>query len=230
MGTKKVNAEQIDKLFEFIEQKGVKFYDLQVELVDHFASAIESNWAEDPGKDFTVMMAEIYRNFKDYEFKRLIRQKMRVLNRRSWRIAWNFCCSFLTWPKVALTGLGVVTMHELIVFTQLGSGIFRWFALVLFIMVIAFGIYLFRNRPREKKFLAYNQTILLLLAWFNLVGLLFVQLPDWLNFENSSLSDWQIWAASGFMVFILLIFTGFFFYSRIDMHRELEKLFPNYVQ
>lgn len=230
MEKRKLKPDQIQTLFEFIEQKGVKFYDLQIELVDHFASAIEAKWEQAPDRDFTVLMTEVYRSFNDYEFKRLIRTKMKALNRRSWRMAWSFCRSFLTWPKIALTLLAVVTLHQFIGYFQNGVDIFRWFALVLFAVIISFGVYLYRNRPKRKKFLVFNQTVLLLLAWFNLIAIFFVQFPSWFDLENTSLTDAQVWGVSGFMVFIALMFIGFFFYSRRDMHRELEDAFPKYVR
>ena len=38
---KKLTEAQIDELFSFCKRKGVKHYDLQIELVDHLASSIE---------------------------------------------------------------------------------------------------------------------------------------------------------------------------------------------
>jgi hypothetical protein len=230
METKKVNAEQIDTLFEFIEHKGVKFYDLQVELVDHFASAIEAKWEANPDQDFTVTMVEVYRSFNDYGFERLVGQKSRALLKRSWRMAWNYFVSYLSWPKVILTVIAIFTLHEVIVTTGLGTGTFKWFARVLVFSMISMGVYLFINRPRGKKFLAYNQTLLLLLSAINLVCLFFVYLPRILDLENTSLADWQIWMVSGLMIVSGLMYIGFFFYSRMGIHEELEKAYPKYVR
>jgi hypothetical protein len=42
----KLTAPQIDHLFTFTRQHYVEWYDLQSELVDHLANAIETQWQE----------------------------------------------------------------------------------------------------------------------------------------------------------------------------------------
>ena len=41
MEKKQVSPTQIEALFKFMRRKYVRYYDVQIELVDHFASAIE---------------------------------------------------------------------------------------------------------------------------------------------------------------------------------------------
>ncbi len=45
---KTVNEKQIERLFQFTREHYVKHYDLQSELVDHLANAIEQRWEETP--------------------------------------------------------------------------------------------------------------------------------------------------------------------------------------
>ena len=40
----KLSAEQIERLYQFTRQHYVEYYDLQTELVDHLANAIEEQW------------------------------------------------------------------------------------------------------------------------------------------------------------------------------------------
>lgn len=42
----KINTSQIDQLFIFTRQHYVEYYDLQSELADHLANAIEEQWKE----------------------------------------------------------------------------------------------------------------------------------------------------------------------------------------
>ena len=44
----KLTTEQIDQLYRFTRQHYVEWYDLQTELVDHLANAIEEQWQENP--------------------------------------------------------------------------------------------------------------------------------------------------------------------------------------
>lgn len=227
--SRKLSAEQISQLFHFVEEKGVKFYDVQLELVDHFASEIEARWRQHPEQDFDLLIKAIYRDFRDYNFTRLLQQKKRALAKRSWRMAWAFLRTFFTWPKVMLTALLVVVLQQFMSQFGVGMEIFKWFALILLITLFARGGYLFIHRPKGKQFLVYYQTLLLVLAGVNLVALLFTQLPRWFDVAESGLSGWQLWAVSLFMVVSSITFAGFFFYARGSMLRELEASFPQYV-
>ena len=44
----KLTQQQIDRLYQFTRQHYVEWYDLQTELVDHLANAIEAQWQENP--------------------------------------------------------------------------------------------------------------------------------------------------------------------------------------
>ena len=48
----KLTPEQIDRLYQFTRQHYVEWYDLQTELVDHLANAIEQQWQENPKISF----------------------------------------------------------------------------------------------------------------------------------------------------------------------------------
>jgi hypothetical protein len=49
---KQLTSEQIENLFEFCEMHHVCYYDVQIELVDHMASAIEELWNTNPDLPF----------------------------------------------------------------------------------------------------------------------------------------------------------------------------------
>ena len=44
----KLTPQQIDQLYLFTRQHYVEYYDLQTELVDHLANAIETEWQQNP--------------------------------------------------------------------------------------------------------------------------------------------------------------------------------------
>ena len=48
----KLSAEQIERLYQFTRQHYVEYYDLQTELVDHLANAIEEQWQQNPKLSF----------------------------------------------------------------------------------------------------------------------------------------------------------------------------------
>ena len=59
---KNLSAEQIERLYVFTRQHYVEYYDVQTELVDHLASAIEKHWQEDPDQDFETLLQKEFKN------------------------------------------------------------------------------------------------------------------------------------------------------------------------
>ena len=60
---KKLTQEQIEQLFVFTKKHLVEHYDVQVELVDHLANAIEAEWEINPNISFTEALQKEYKNF-----------------------------------------------------------------------------------------------------------------------------------------------------------------------
>jgi hypothetical protein len=63
MNKRKPSEEEISLLFEFCEFHNVNYYDVQVELVDHLASAIEKLWETRPRLTFEEALAEVSETF-----------------------------------------------------------------------------------------------------------------------------------------------------------------------
>jgi hypothetical protein len=60
---KQLTEAQIESLHMFCEFHGVKYYDVQVELVDHLASAIENRWENEPNIGFEQALNDVYSAF-----------------------------------------------------------------------------------------------------------------------------------------------------------------------
>lgn len=58
-----LNQEQIKSLFVFVEKKGVKYFDVQHEIVDHLATSIESEMAANENRTFNQALQIVYGEF-----------------------------------------------------------------------------------------------------------------------------------------------------------------------
>ena len=56
----KLNEKQVQELFRFTYKKGVRWYDLQCELVDHLALQIEAEISKDHHLSFEEAVKVIY--------------------------------------------------------------------------------------------------------------------------------------------------------------------------
>ena len=58
-----LNQEQIESLFAFAEKKGIRYYDVQHELVDHLATSIETEMIKNENISFEQALYIVYSEF-----------------------------------------------------------------------------------------------------------------------------------------------------------------------
>lgn len=63
MEAKTLTSEKIQQLHEFCDFHNMKYYDVQIELVDHLASAIEELWETKPQLPFEEALVEVSEQF-----------------------------------------------------------------------------------------------------------------------------------------------------------------------
>ena len=90
-----LTKEQIAALFIFTEKKMVRWYDLQTELVDHLATAIERKMSENSKCSFEDALAYVYAGFGIFGFAKIVQMKevqLRKENKRLWHYFLNSNC------------------------------------------------------------------------------------------------------------------------------------------
>lgn len=100
--TKKISPRQIEDLFVFCREHYVYHYDLQLELVDHLASAIEQKWEESPRLTYNEALWEVFGKFGIYGFAKVRKAKEKALRKKYLRLQWKYICEFLKMPKIIL--------------------------------------------------------------------------------------------------------------------------------
>jgi hypothetical protein len=113
MELRKITPEEIDYLFRIIEQNGVKYYDVQMELVDHFASAVEKRWESYPNATFSEAFVWEYKKLKDLDFELIQTEKENALRIKYRRIEFTYIKDFFTWPKIFATVFTTFTIYLL---------------------------------------------------------------------------------------------------------------------
>lgn len=98
-----ITKEENEQLFQFCRRHYVYHYDVQIELVDHLASAIEEQWEQNPELSFDEGLKNSFKKFGIYGFSKIKRQKEKELKRKYNRLLWNFLLEFYRWPKVITT-------------------------------------------------------------------------------------------------------------------------------
>ncbi len=108
---KQLSSDQIKELHKLVERSAVGHYDVQVEIVDHYASAIEAIWAADPNITFYQAQVMIYKEF--WDFQGLVEDKKKILYAKANKGVLEQLKTIFYWPTI----LKFIVLTSLIYFT-----------------------------------------------------------------------------------------------------------------
>jgi SPX domain protein involved in polyphosphate accumulation len=95
----KLSAEQIERLYQFTRQHYVEYYDLQTELVDHLANAIEEQWQQNPKLSFENALQIEFKKFGVFGFMDVVEQRQSALNKKYNKLVLNELKTFFQFQK-----------------------------------------------------------------------------------------------------------------------------------
>lgn len=157
---RKLTSQQIDYLFSFVEQRDVKYYDVQMELVDHFASAIEQRWETNSGLSFEEALHYEQRQFRCNDFSQIIEEKEEALRKKYRKIERRYISDFFSWPKIVATSLVTFFIYQIF---SLFLNYFRFVSFVVLADILLVGFFSYIVYPRKFKVdLNVNKKFLLL--------------------------------------------------------------------
>ena len=76
---------------------------MQIELVDHLASAIEQRWSENPDLTLAEVLPTAYKQFGIYGFSKFQNIKEKALRKKYNRLQWQYIGEFYRLPKIIMT-------------------------------------------------------------------------------------------------------------------------------
>lgn len=114
-----LSQEQIKILFAFTEKKFVKWYDLQVELVDHLANKIEDAIDKKPTLTFDRALGNVYAEFGIFGFAEIVREREKALRKANNKLLWNEVKSQFTWPNLIRSLAILILIYSIVMFLGL---------------------------------------------------------------------------------------------------------------
>lgn len=94
---------QINELFAFCKRHYVHYYDVQVELVDHLANAIEEKINANPTLSFEKALDEVYKTFGYKGFAGIVEAKTFAIEKQYRKLRYKLFFAYFTWPKAMFT-------------------------------------------------------------------------------------------------------------------------------
>lgn len=208
----KLTAEQIDQLYLFTRQHFVEWYDLQSELVDHLANAIETQWQENPKLSFDEALNVEFKKFGVFGFMGVVEEKQKFLNKKYSRLLLSHVAAFFTLPKILLTISATWSLFVFLKWSRFNSE----FILFAYVLLIGFAFYAsIKSRVLRKKQIKENQKRWLFEEIMNqygsFVGAIVFPLNFFLQIFNHG--NWFLSNdyALGFTSFFLVLMTFFLY-------------------
>ncbi|MFT6334967.1 MAG: hypothetical protein ACJATI_001713 [Halioglobus sp.] len=98
-----LSTEEVRQLFNFVKSKSVHYIDVQFEIVDHLASAIEVEQASDPNLNFNSALQKIYGKFPITGFAMMILAKEEALSQFWEKRFFGAFISNFSYPKMIMS-------------------------------------------------------------------------------------------------------------------------------
>lgn len=149
---RELTKEEIDLLFDFTRKHYVKFYDVQVELVDHLASAVEAEWDKKPELSFNEALNNVFSDFGIFGFDGIEAQKANAVIKQQAKLWKQNFIDLLKWPNAVLILLIYLLVFQLFNNFQkdaIALGLSLIIIIVNLCLLASSSIYLKRNLTKK---------------------------------------------------------------------------------
>ena len=204
-----LTKEQIAEIRRFIASRGVTYYDIQNEIIDHIASAIEEKMEADPKLKLDEAIREAHRSFGPLGFSDMEDTFKKSAYKKLARRRWRSFLGYFTSDKYAVGFLPMIVFYFALQFPSY----FSWVAygtlgsITLFSLALGFK---FRRKRYHKKYATAASAFGLLFAIANLPLQLVNLLRGKHNFSGAQAMLYNPWWHIGlsllFGTLVLLIF------------------------
>lgn len=237
----KVSPKQVEDLFRFCEENGADYYDVQIELVDHLASAIEERWIKNPRLTYNEALWKSFDEFGIYGFSKVRKAKEKGLHRKYFRKHWSYVIDFFKIPKVVFTFALYLIIYTLVRFSTDSFIVSIAFVALMYSYMLVYRFYIYPRNFKidiigEEKFLLLDYLksrlrtsiqIATLPVNFFIVYSVVRKHVDFSLLENNIY--WEL-IMSGLVVFFLIVLIAFSIYAPKRIREDFINEFPQFVK
>lgn len=147
----KLTQDQIEKLYQFTRQHYVEWYDLQTELVDHLANAIEEQWQQNPNLSFEDALKIEFKKFGVFGFMGVVDKRQAALGKQYNKLVWSYFKDFLSIPKILGTASAFIFLVVLMLKYQFANIVIITLFMISVIIFFIGMIKLSRKNNKQNK-------------------------------------------------------------------------------
>lgn len=209
-----LSEDEIETLFQFAEKKRVRWYDLQIEIVDHLASAIEAEMETNTALTFEQALERVYARFGIFGFARIVQERennIKLLARKKWRREF---LKLFKWPEIFFVFFLVTVLWW---FSLLCSGEVRSY--------IFFGVYFiccfFQGRKVARDRRIFKKKLMLIDSTSGGLPFLFLWVPIFFAPPGNM-------SAHSFILFTGLTVLAIMAWNKVyeNVKNEAQRLYP----
>ena len=221
---------QIQRLFDYVDRKNMKYKDLQYELVDHLATSIEEEMVANHELTFEKALNIVTGRFPITGFYEFVEGKETAL-KRFWKKKFSsFVLSFFKVPKIILTLLVIFSLHQFLLLEISQQYNFGKILLISSLVIVLIGS--IRNKKNDLKkvkdkylivdsFYTINSTLVFISTF------LWWIFADIININNELPIYFSLLRVALFVVYIIVIFSMTFVFPKY-LFEEIEKNYKEY--
>jgi hypothetical protein len=202
----KLSAEQIEKLYVFTRQHYVEYYDLQTELVDHLANAIEAQWQENPKLSFEQALQVEFKKFGVFGFMEVVEKRQVALNKKYNTLVLNELKTFFSVPKIIGTFSVIGIVFYLSKYLQQGIHIVQSLFLVLCVLFFV-GLSILAKRNKKNSKATGKKWLLkeIIFGYSSLTGLLYLPIQFAIRIDGENFTNWLLLLFSFLLIVLVLL-------------------------
>lgn len=202
----KLSLEQIERLYVFTHQHFVEYYDLQTELVDHLANAIQAQWQENPKLSFEQALQIEFKKFGVFGFMTVVEQRQAALNKKYSLLVLNELKTFFSVPKIIGTISAIGIVYWFVKSLLMGIVIMQTlFFILIGLYIIGMTVLWRKNKNRNQKIGKKWLFQEIIFGYSAFSGLIQIPLQLIIRFNRENYPDWILAAyALLFVVFVLI--------------------------
>jgi hypothetical protein len=224
----KLSTEQVQKLYNFTRQHYVIYYDLQTELVDHLANAIEEQWKENPKLSFEEALQREFKKFGVFGFMDVIEQRQKAMNKKYNILVWHHLKSFFRLPQIIGTLLSILLLFQTMKNIQFSNEVA---SILTFIILISFWTGMILMNIKRKKIVEEEGKKWLLkdiiYGYSSMAGMSYLPLQLFIQIEHHH-NQIMLFIMSVVIVLMILIEYITFFVIPSKASEYLKQTYPEY--
>lgn len=219
----KLSKEQILQIDNYIYVSGIKYYDVRMEIVDHFANILEKKLDENPNLNFKREIESIHKNFSDSGFSKLLKEKTKLVTKKFFKQSLNHFITFFKLPKIIVSVLLFFCLKYLMGFFEDINNFFLILLVISVVLSISIVIKPFWKDSRIEKFLTLDLTI----HFFQIFHFFVVILQSFNSRSLESLNN----KTHNYLLIISYVLLFIFYWSGMHVNQKNKKLvkeqYPN---